>query len=236
MNIAICDDEKVIIKQVRDMIIGQLADCQISEYESGKELLSSGKSFDIIFLDIQMENMNGIQAAKELRKKEEDSIIIFITALKEYVFDAFDVSAFHYILKPIEADKINEVLKRALEKIRRRDSDKKRQIFIKTRYMNRTLNVDEILYMENQKRKVIIYTEKEKIEFYAVMSELKEQVGERFYRSHRGYLVNMAYIAEYNMDTIWLSNGNRVYLSKDKYQDFVKQYMRYLRNGGVSHA
>ena len=72
------------------------------------------------------------------------------------------------------------------------------------------------------------------IEFYAVMNELESELGSSFYRCHRGYLVNMAHIAEYSNDMIDMSNGERVYLAKEKYPEFVKEYMRYLRNGGTT--
>lgn len=71
------------------------------------------------------------------------------------------------------------------------------------------------------------------IEFYAVMEELNAQLGEEFYRCHRGYIVNLAYIAEYDKDSITLTNGSKVYISKKKYGDFVKAYMWYLQNGGA---
>ena len=80
-------------------------------YETGDALLAAGKQFDIVFLDIQMEGTDGIETAKRLRQRSalkgaEDTILIFITGIREYVFQAFDVAAFHYLLKPIEEDKV----------------------------------------------------------------------------------------------------------------------------------
>ncbi|MBO5281626.1 MAG: LytTR family transcriptional regulator DNA-binding domain-containing protein, partial [Lachnospiraceae bacterium] len=77
-----------------------------------------------------------------------------------------------------------------------------------------------------------IHTAEEVIEIYAAMKELEKQLGEDFYRCHRGYLVNMAHITEYDNDSIRLSNGERVYLSRERYSEFVKGYMRYLRKEG----
>lgn len=74
----------------------------------------------------------------------------------------------------------------------------------------------------------------ETIEIYAAMIELEKQLGGEFYRCHRGYLVNMAYITEYSNDSIRLSDGESIYLAKEKYNEFVKEYMRYLRNGGTA--
>lgn len=236
LKIAVCDNEKIISKHVSDSIKAYLPDCEIDEFLSGENLLSAKKDFDIFFLDIQMEQQNGIEVARALREHGENAVIVFITGAKEYVFEAFDVAAMHYLLKPVDEEKLKEVLDRAVREIQKKTDKEKKQLFIKTREKNITLNVSDILYLENEMRKIVAHTKREIITFYGAMSEIEKLVGISFYRCHRGYLVNMAYVSEYDTDNILLNNGEKVYLSKDRYQDFVKQYMRYLRNGGVSHV
>ena len=102
MEVAIVDDEKVIREQIKKLTVKYEPDCNVIAYEIGEELLAEGKKFEVVFLDIQMEGMNGIDTARALREKQEDMVVIFITGVKEYVFEAFDVSAFHYLLKPVE--------------------------------------------------------------------------------------------------------------------------------------
>ena len=114
MKIAICDDEIEIGEQIKDLIRSQKTDCRIEFYSSGEELLASEVVFDIIFLDIQMEGMDGLSTARQLRRKT-DALLIFITGIREAVFDAFDVSAFHYLLKPVDQEKFGEVFRRAVE-------------------------------------------------------------------------------------------------------------------------
>lgn len=236
LKIAVCDDEKIVARQVRDSIKSHLPDCEIDEYLSGEDLLSAKKDFDIFFLDIQMEQQNGIEVARLIRKYKENAVIVFITGAKEFVFEAFDVAALHYLLKPVDEKKLEEVLNRAIREVQKKPDKEKKQLFIRTREKNITLNVDDILYLENEMRKIIVYTKRETITFYGVMSEIEKIVGTGFYRCHRGYLVNMAYVSEYDKDNIILNNGKKVYLSKERYQDFVKQYMRFLRNEGVDHV
>lgn len=203
----------------------------------GRELLASGKRFDIVFLDIQMEGMNGIEAARSLREKNanlgvEDTVLVFITGIKDYVFDAFDLYAFQYLLKPIDEDKFAEVLERAVrEAVKKKE---RRVLFIKSR--NLTLDQSEILYIESRAKKVEIHTAgaAHAIEIYAAMDELEAQLGENFYRCHRAYIVNMDCITEYDGESITLTGGDRVYLTKKKYGEFVKAYMWHLQNGGVS--
>lgn len=234
MNIAICDDEKIVRQQIKGLIEKQKADRNLELYGTGEELLAAGKHFDMVFLDIQMEGINGIDTARTLREQNEETVLIFITGIKEYVFDAFDVAAFHYLLKPIEENKFMEVFDRAVKEAEKRKEKGQKQLFIKTRQRNITLEQKNILYIENRGRKAEIHTVDETIEIYAAMIELEKQLGGEFYRCHRGYLVNMAYITEYSNDSIRLSDGESIYLAKEKYNEFVKEYMRYLRNGGTA--
>lgn len=230
MDIAVVDDEKVMREYLCELIKKQKPESRIESYARGEELLASGKRFDIVFLDIQMDGMNGIEAARSLRAKQEEVILIFITGIKEYVFDAFDLYAFQYLLKPVDEKKFAEALERAVRKAGRK---KKRELFIKTR--NLTLDQADILYIESRGKKVEIHTvrERESIQIYAAMEELEGQLGKDFYRCHRAYLVNMAHITEYGSDSIILANGDKVYLAKKKYGEFVKAYMWHLQNGGV---
>ena len=117
MEIAIVDDEKVIREQIKELAIRYAPDCNAKAYETGEALLAEVKKADIVFLDIRMEGMNGIDTARVLREKQEDTVLIFITGVKEYVFEAFDVSAFYYLLKPIEEKKFSEIFERAKKEV-----------------------------------------------------------------------------------------------------------------------
>ena len=232
MYIAVVDDEKVIREDICKLIEKQRPESRVEAFYTGEELLASQGRFDIVFLDIQMDGMNGIEAARSLRERQDEIVLIFITGIKEYVFDAFDLYAFQYLLKPLDEKKFAEVLDRAVKEAGRKKE--KRGIFIKAR--NLTLAQTDILYIESRGKKVEIHTarDEESIEIYAAMDELEGQLGEGFYRCHRAYIVNMAYITEYGGDSILLTNGDKVYLAKRKYGDFVKAYMWHLQNGGVS--
>ena len=232
LDIAVIDDEEVIREYLCGLIEKQRPRSRIECYATGEELLAAERRFDIVFLDIQMDGMNGIEVARRLRKNQEETVLIFITGLKEYVFDAFDLYAFQYLLKPVDEKKFAEVLDRAVKEARRKKD--KQELFIKTK--NLTLDQADILYIESRGKKVEIHTARGKngIEIYATMEELEGQLGEGFYRCHRAYIVNMAYITEYNNDSIILTNGDTVYLAKKKYSEFVKAYMWYLQSGGVS--
>ena len=232
IHIAIVDDEKIIREHIKKMIENNQQEYVIDTYSAGEELLRTDKLYHIVFLDIQMDGMNGIDTARALRQKSEDTVLIFVTGVKEYVFDAFDVAAFHYLIKPINEQKFTSVFERAVLEVEKKKQHSMGQLFVKTRYRNVTLEQKDILYVESRAKKVEIHTKTDVMEAYASIGELEKQLKENFYRCHRGYLVNLALITEYSNDSITLNNGESIILVKEKYGEFVKVYMRYLKNGG----
>lgn len=232
INIAVVDDEKEITKQIKRIIESRQKDVAIDTYCSGEELLLSGKGYDLLFLDIKMNGRSGIEIAEVIRKKTQETVLIFVTAKKEYVFEAFDVSAFHYLLKPVEEKKLTEVYERAVQEIYRKKSQKEKRLVINNKNRKVILEQKEILYFESRGKKVEIHTLTEVIEVYGAISKLELQMEEGFFRCHRGYLVNLAYITEYDRNSITLKSGEKLLLVKEKYSQFAKTYLRYLRNGG----
>lgn len=230
MLIAVCDDEKAVREKVRDLIKAQTMDARIILFATGEEVLASPDSFDMIFLDIQMDGISGIDTARELRKKKDEAVLIFVTGAKEYVFEAFDVSAFHYLLKPIAEKKFTEVFSKAWEEAQK----KKESVQLVFKAGSRHVRVcrDDILYIESRARKAEIHTVKEVLEIYADMKTLEEKLDDAFCCCHKGFLVNMAYIAEYDREKIILTSGEHLYLSRRKSGEFVKEYLQYLRKGG----
>lgn len=228
MKIAICDDERDNCSRLKGLIKSK-RDCEVKCFYTGKQFLEAREHFDILILDIRMEEMKGIEVAKALRVKQENTVLIFVTALKEYVPEAFDVSAFHYLLKPVPEEKFNKVFDSACREVERLEGLKSEQLFFQTRSRSFTVQKKEILYVESRKRKVDIHTLRECFTVYATMRYMEEQLGGDFYRCHRGYLVNMAYVKEYETDVIHLKNGETVYMARDKYSEFAKAYMQFLR-------
>lgn len=233
VEIAVCEDEQPIREYIK-RLTEQLPDVHVSAFERGEDLIKDKTVFDIVLLDISLDSnekatINGIEAAKQVRAKSA-AIIIFITALKEYVFDVFDVGAFHYLLKPIDEKKFEEVIGKAVSQIKNIQVGK--PLIIKSNGSYVQIPIDNIVYAENEARKIVLYTQNMKLitySFYEKMEVLEKRLGNGFFRSHRGYLVNLAEVSRYDNANIYLKNGAKVYLAKQKYNDFVAAYMNYLR-------
>lgn len=236
MKVAICDGDKESCAWLRRLVRKQEPDCEVTCFYTGRQFLETRQCFDILLLDIQMEGMNGIEVARALRVNQEKTILIFVTALKEYAAEAFEVSAFHYLLKPVSLEKFCRVFEDACREVRKRAALSGEQLFFQTKSRNITIQKKEILYVESKKRKVDIHALRECFTVYATMKHMEEQLAEDFFRCHRGYLVNMAYVAEYDMGSIRLTNGETVYMAREKYAGFVKTYTEHLKRGGVSRV
>ena len=235
MRIAICDDEKNIRELIANKVAKQYPDAEIILFQSGEELLLVDESIDILFLDIQMSGIDGMETAKELRKKDKSVILIFVTAVEEYVFQAFDVGAFNYIVKPIDDGKFSDVLHRAVDEWSSQNINEKepeeRYVLINNSGVHTKVILDEIVYAEVFNRKVVIHKLDGEIGYYGKMSDLESLAGDSFFRPHRAYLINFKYVEKYDATTIYLERGT-VLMAKLKFPEFVKKYMRYLQRRG----
>ena len=235
MRIAICDDEKNIRELIGNKVEKQYPKAEIVFFSSGEELLSSDVHIDILFLDIQMSGRDGMETARELRQRNNDVIIIFVTAVEEYVFQAFDVGAFNYIVKPIDDAKFTDVLQRAVDGL---DSQNKvvkepeeKYVMINNSGVHTKVILDDIVYAEVFNRKVVIHKLNDEIEYYGKMSDLEALAGDSFFRPHRAYLINFKYVEKYDATTIYLEKGS-VLMAKQNYPAFVKKYMKYNQKRG----
>ena len=235
MRIAICDDEKNIRELIANKVTKQYPDGEILFFQSGEELLLSDESIDILFLDIQMSGIDGMETARELRKKDKSVILVFVTAVEEYVFQAFDVGAFNYIVKPIDDGRFSDVLHRAVDEWRSQSINEKepeeRYVLINNSGVHTKVILDEIVYAEVFNRKVVIHKLDGEIEYYGKMSDLEALAGDSFFRPHRAYLINFKYVEKYDATTIYLERGT-VLMAKQNYPEFVKKYMKYIQKRG----
>ena len=230
--IAICEDEKEIRHQLRQMVLEKCPDTEVAEFVSAEELLSFKGTYDILFLDIQLDGMNGIDAAEKIRQKGNQAEIIFVTGNKKYVFKAFDVGAFHYLVKPIDRLKFFDVLEKAVAASNEKSIRTVQRFKVRSGGENSIISINEILYISSAGRKTEVHTLMQVYVTNLKMSDIGDNLDDRFYRCHRGNYVNMDYIAKYTRDTIYLKNGDVVYMAKEKYSEFLQVYMKFIENMG----
>ncbi|MCI9035152.1 MAG: response regulator transcription factor [Lachnospiraceae bacterium] len=235
--IAVCDDIPIecadIAKQIETILKQSNTDFMIKKFFGGLELIQSRESFDIIFLDIKMPNINGMELAKQIRKQGRQSLIIFITSASEYVFDAFDVEAFQYLLKPIQTDKLKNVLEKATKKMQI-DANIDFLMISANRQIQKVF-LKDILYIESIGRIAKIHCNNGTLETYEQIGILEDKLSDKFFfRCHKCFLVNLNFVDAFNKTEVRLENGEKIMLAKRRYEDFQKAILSYMKiKGGI---
>ena len=239
MKIAICDDEKPIRDYIEKCVREIDPDALVSQYSDASDMVSASFDADILFLDIQMPGMDGMKAARILRTMGNKTILVFVTAVEEYVFQAFDVGAVQYIVKPFDRSKLVETIKRAIGLAGERrsiedalsetkDSADNESFLIKSGGVNRKIILSDISYAEVLEHRIILHMkDREQIEYYGKMSDLEKVAGDDFFRVHRAYLINLSCVKSYDAKTVTVL-GDEIPVARGKYQELVKSYLSYF--------
>ena len=239
IKIAICDDEANIRAYLASLIAAQPYPCEIVEYASAGDCLADQREIDLLLLDIELapagDHLDGMALARKIRERTSGTqpVIIFVTGYERYVFDAFDVGAFQYLLKPVDERKFAQVFCRAVEQIvaDRERPQRGRVLTFQSANTNRTVPLDDIYYIESSDHKVVLHLRNGEFTCYAKIRDLELELQNNIFRIHKGYLVNLSYVDGYSKTEVTLTNGERLLLSKYKYQDFVKAYLQFLKAG-----
>lgn len=236
ISIALCDDEVKYLDYYENKIATICQDnnlmYDIIRFISGEALLfyleDYPNKFDIIYLDILTGGMSGIETAKQIRKFNEKTKIIFLTNSDSYVFNSFETNPTDYLLKDIHESKFAETFLKTVSKINLKTNP---EVYIfKSRGKEVTIPLNEIAFIESYQRQVIVNMyNKEKHEFYyklsALTSELKPH---NFVLIHRTYLVNLQYIKTLSRNEVTLKNGLTLIVSRPHYESLKNRYIEYL--------
>lgn len=234
VKIAVCDDEKNIRSYLVSLIRKQDIECCILEYASAEEYLADGREHDMVFLDIEMgesgTDMDGMGLARHIRGMDDcrQPVIIFVTGHEKYVFDAFEVGAFRYLVKPVDEQKFAEVFSRAVGQILSETEQRKKKLVIRHAGERRAIPLNDIYYMESQNHNIVLFLKSGKLEYYGKIGDLEEKLAGQFYRIHRGYLINLFHVEGYDRTEVRMANGDKLLLSRYKYDGFVQAYMDYI--------
>lgn len=226
-KIAICDDEIALINELKKLLNQYAVDTGkefcIFEFYDGTELLKDYQpDFDLIFMDIKMEKLNGLKTAEEIRKTDSTVGLFFLTSLSQYVWKGYEYGAINYLLKPIKYGRLKMELDRFFSRYHG-----KKELFLafandsgkyKVLYKN-------LRYAETQKRNVLLHFDEQEQVIYKNMKEIALLLDSQrqFARCHASFIVNMAYVKSVeNMEAV-LITGERVPISQPKRKEFMEK-------------
>ena len=233
MRILICDDDTLIIEQLKKYIesyfeSNHLKCPELVSFTSGEALLTDKGEKDIVFLDIEMPGMNGIYVGNELKKANRNVIVFVVTSYSEYLDEAMRFHVFRYLSKPIDKQRLFRNLKDALDLYHSMTV----QVPIETRQGVHNVPISSIIMVETQGKKVIVHTTARDYESIHTMQYWLDQLPvNRFFQTHRSFIINYEHITNFDHMLVHLSNGQfTAYLTKRKYSAFKGAYLLYLES------
>lgn len=236
ISIAICDDEGYFLEREKQLIKMYMDTkgypCSIDTFSSGKDLLHSKDlvlQYDILFLDINMQEMDGIETAKEIRRITKEAYIVFITAFVTYALEGYKVDAVRYLLKDDEC--LEKAVAECLETILYKMNYEKRKRVFEFQEGKIELFFEDIIYIESNLHKLIFHMVNDKAvkyTMYAKLDDMDELLhGQGFCRLHKSYLANLMYVENIKRYQAELSNGEYLNISKARYLDARNELVCY---------
>ncbi len=209
MKIAICDDEQKICDLIKNKIESYYSsremDFDIQTFYSGEEVLKQDLgSIDVLFLDVDMPEKNGMEVARIIREQNKEMLIVFLTAYSEFVFESFKVDAFRYLVKPVECQAFKETLDAISHKF------EEKQDVLTFQFQNEIFHIRyaDIIYIEGMRDKIWIYCKDQTYRWRGAVKHLTDLLeNKHFFQMHRSYIINMEKIKKYNSQSITLEGG-----------------------------
>lgn len=230
IHIAICDDEKDFSEYLTGLLNRYAAETgteiKITAYYDGLELIERyDPTIDLIFLDIQMRLVNGLQAAEQIRRMDEGVGIIFLTTLVQYGLEGYRYQAVNYILKPMKYVRLKAEMDQWLRKHLKADAP---AMIIANDAGKYKVSLKSLRYVETFNRNLLLHTEQENIICYKSMKELEQELqGEGFIRCHTSYIINLFYVKGVNKLEIELMTGERIPISQPRRKMFMEKLTEY---------
>lgn len=219
-NIAVCDDNEADRKYISDMVNewgkSQAYTVNISEFESAENFLfcyDDKKDYDILLLDVEMGEMNGVSMAKKLRQQDDNVQIVFITGYSDYIAEGYDVAALHYLMKPVKKEKLFLVLDRAVEKLAKNE----KLINIELGGELLRIPIYQIRYADVSGNYVTIHAAQD-YTIKMTLGELQKELDERFFRVGRSCIVNLTQISRVTKTQIKLADGTEIPLPRGAFE------------------
>ena len=228
MRIAVCDDEERFLEDIKNRIytIYNSLDVIVDCYDNGRNLLKNFEKqpYELVFLDIEMPEMDGITLAKKLRELSRELNIVFLTGHVEYALQGYEVSALRYLTKPVRADKLLEVLRYVSDKL-----IKKRVIKVRLDGEDRFIDVNDILYFEAQNQYIMIYTLVGDFLVRYNISDFENELSkDGFFRTHRSYLVSLGKVKKIGKAEVVMEGEKAVPVSRGNIKNLKEALYAYI--------
>ena len=229
-RVAIVDDSNTDAEYVQSILESWAQDrragVQAQRFPSAESFLfhyAEDKDWDILLLDIEMGAMDGVSLAKKIRQENDSVQIVFVTGFGDYISEGYEVSALHYLMKPVKQDKLFAVLDRAVAAIQKTE----RVVLLPVDGEMLRLPVGQIEYVEAFSHAVAVTTEADTIQVKMPISEIEKLLGEGFVRCHRSYLVGLKHIARLSKTEVILDSGKALPLSRSAAAFVHKAFISY---------
>lgn len=230
MKILICDDEKRYADTLKQHLDTYMTSRGVN-YETDvicdpNVVLNGNTVYQLAFLDIQMNDIDGISLARVLQERNNKVIIFFVTSFKNYQDDAMDLHAFRFFEKPIDPERLYTGLDKAMEYIDETYID----FFTYTNNELKKILIDDVIYVERGNRQITLvtthgnYTTRETFEEWCEILQ-----NTFFYKVHKSFIVNLHYITSYKYTELWIQNNIRIPIASRRQADFHKFWFSYLR-------
>ena len=216
ISLTICDDEIAEREYLQHLVTNWAKSrdfrLRLSVYPNAEALLFAYEEIlvDIILLDIRMGGIDGITLAKRLRQKDGRLQIVFITGLPDFIAEGYDVSALHYLMKPVSSEKLTDVLDRAVKRL----SAEEAMVILPLRDGKQRVPIASIYYIEAFSHDILLHTANGDLSTKIAINKLEEMLGEGFFRCHRSFLANMNHVRKITKNSLEIDNGRVLPLSR----------------------
>lgn len=228
MRAAICDDEKAVHETLERLLqeykLARNIDIYIDKFESGFSLLHSAKDYDVVFMDYQMERLDGIETARLIREKNKECVIIFVSAYPEAAVDTYEVGTFRFLVKPVSKEKLFKALDDYMRSI-----DHDNFLIVKTKDGAWKIKMSDIIYAEAKGKHTIIRTVKGSFDVSVSLKQIGAMLpAEKFMRCHKSYLVGFAHIINHNNTEIIFDNNEKAQIGRNYMVRFKTAFQNYI--------
>lgn len=233
MRIAIVEDDRIMSDQLKAYVLkyfeGREHLCRINQFDDGDEILENyGADFDLIFLDIQMQRLDGLTTAQRIRQLDENVFLIFITNMANYAIKGYGVNALDFVLKPVNYLMLHQLLQRVEQLLA---TQAKKYITLPTERGLVRLETSQIYYVETENHAVQVYTEKGTWRLRESMRVMEAHLAEhQFFRCNSCYLVNLAHVEQVEGSSVIVA-GSKLSISRPRHKAFMAALTKYI--GGI---